>query len=145
MHKLGKIGHFPFYILYCSSFLGMFYYTLGNIRPELRSTHRSVQLIACVTSKNLEKYGFAPVLRPFITDVNDLCRVFHDMLLNVDHKYLLPISFSQNGMTVQVDDRTQSVCGSVIVTLADTLAAHQLGGFKVGVGFALVFSASCVV
>ena len=27
--------------------------------------------------------------------------------------------------------------GTVLLTLADTLAAHQLGGFKVGVGFAL--------
>ena len=53
----------------------MFYYTLGNLRPELRSTHRAVQLIACVTSVNLEKYGFGAVLEPFIKDVNDLCRV----------------------------------------------------------------------
>ncbi len=27
--------------------------------------------------------------------------------------------------------------GTVLLTLDDTLAAHQLGGFKVGVGFAL--------
>ena len=30
-----------------------------------------------------------------------------------------------------------NVHGAVIVLLADTLAAHDLGGFKVGVGFAL--------
>lgn len=53
----------------------MFYYMLGNLRPELRSTHHSIQLIACVTSKNLEKYGFAAVLAPFIEDVNILARV----------------------------------------------------------------------
>ena len=53
----------------------MFYYTLGNIRPELRSTHRAIQLIACVTSPNLEKYGFEAVLRPFIQDVNTLREV----------------------------------------------------------------------
>ena len=54
---------------YCASynsFIGMFYYTLGNLRPELRSTQRSIQLIACVTSPILEKYGFEAVLRPFI-------------------------------------------------------------------------------
>ena len=53
----------------------MFYYTLGNIRPELRSTQRSIQLIACVTSNNLQKYGFEAVLKPFTEDVNTLATV----------------------------------------------------------------------
>jgi len=30
----------------------------------------------------------------------------------------------------------QVVRGGVLFTLADTLAAHSIGGFKVGVGFA---------
>ena len=55
----------------------MFYYTLGNLRPELRSTHRSIQLIACVTSPILEKYGFELVLKPFIEDINDLSVVWN--------------------------------------------------------------------
>ena len=53
----------------------MFYYVLGNIRPELRSTHRAVQLIACVETPHLIKYGFEKVLQPFIRDVNTLCEV----------------------------------------------------------------------
>ena len=44
--------------------IGMFYYTLGNIRPELRSTHCAIQLFACVTSPYLEKYGFVAPLYP---------------------------------------------------------------------------------
>ena len=55
--------------------IGMFYYMLGNLRPELRSTQRSIQLLACVTSQNLEKYGFEAVLKPFIKDVNSLANV----------------------------------------------------------------------
>ena len=54
----------------------MLYYTLGNLRPVLRSTHRSIQLIAFITSPILEKYGFEPVLKPFIEDVNDLSSVW---------------------------------------------------------------------
>lgn len=54
----------------------MFYYTIGNIRPELRSTQRMTQLIACVTTPNIEKYGFEAVLRPFIDDVNILAKVY---------------------------------------------------------------------
>ena len=34
--------------------------------------------------------------------------------------------------------------GTVIVTLCDTQAAHQLGGFKIGVGFALRKCRDCM-
>ena len=34
--------------------------------------------------------------------------------------------------------------GTLLLTLADTLAAHQLGGFKVGVGFALRKCRECM-
>lgn len=54
---------------------GMFYYVLGNIRPELRSTLRAIQLIAYVTCRNLNKYGFEKILNPFIEDVNTLSEV----------------------------------------------------------------------
>lgn len=53
----------------------MFYYFLGNIEPKLRSTLKSIQLIACVTTENLEKYGFDMVLKPFIEDANLLSKV----------------------------------------------------------------------
>ena len=54
---------------------GMFYYTIGNLRPELRSTLKATQLIACVSSSNIKKYGFRPILSPFINDVklNTVC------------------------------------------------------------------------
>ena len=54
---------------------GVFYYVLGNIRPELRSTQRAIQLIACVRSELIVKYGFQPVLAPFIEDVKTLAEV----------------------------------------------------------------------
>lgn len=54
---------------------GVFYYTIANLRPELRSTHRCIHLIAVVTAPLLKKYGFDKVLEPFISDVNKLCRV----------------------------------------------------------------------
>ncbi len=34
--------------------------------------------------------------------------------------------------------------GTVLLCLADTLAAHQLGGFKVGVGFSLRICRDCM-
>lgn len=54
---------------------GVFYYFLGNIEPKLRSALKCIQLIACITTQNLEKYGFEVILEPFIRDANKLSEV----------------------------------------------------------------------
>ena len=51
----------------------------------------------------------------------------------------------QTGIMVEVDGREMRVYGTVLVLLADTLAAHQLGSFKVGVGFSLRKCRQCMV
>ena len=63
--------------LYVSVFqyVGVYYYTIGNLPPELRSTYRSIQLIACVQPPDLKKYGHSKILKPFIKDVNTLYNV----------------------------------------------------------------------
>lgn len=38
---------------------------------------------------------------------------------------------------MRIQGAERSVRGAVLFALADTLAAHELGGFKVGVGFAI--------
>lgn len=53
-------------------------YTIGNLRPELRSTHRAIQLVACVTSPCLKRYGFESILKPFIEDVKTLNQVYNN-------------------------------------------------------------------
>ena len=62
--------------------IGLFYYFLGNITPKLRSVLKSTFLLACVTSKNAEKYGLQPILKPFIEEVNMLTKVLPIGLLN---------------------------------------------------------------
>ena len=68
------VCHFRFF----SSGIGLFYYTIGNLRPELRSTHRAIQLVACVTSPCLKRYGFESILKPFIEDVKTLNQVYNN-------------------------------------------------------------------
>lgn len=41
------------------------------------------------------------------------------------------------GITMTIRGKQKTVKGAVLFALADTLAAHSIGGFKVGVGFAL--------
>lgn len=50
----------------------------------------------------------------------------------------------QTGFPLEVDGKVLSVRGTVLALLADTLAAHQLGGFKVGVGFSLRKCRQCM-
>lgn len=45
---------------------------------------------------------------------------------------------------MQVKGRQIQVTGSLLLFLADTLAAHQIGGFKVGVGFSLRKCRNCL-
>lgn len=47
-------------------------------------------------------------------------------------------------MTMHVNGEEIQVHGTLLLTLADTVAAHQLGGFKVGVGFALRKCRNCM-
>uniref|UniRef100_A0A1X7VKH4 Uncharacterized protein n=1 Tax=Amphimedon queenslandica TaxID=400682 RepID=A0A1X7VKH4_AMPQE len=41
-----------------------------------------------------------------------------------------------DGITIEVKGQKVTFFGSVLLLLSDTLAAHEIGGFKVGVGFA---------
>lgn len=52
----------------------------------------------------------------------------------VDFKCLY---YYYKGVLMTLRGETKLVKGGVLYVLADTLAAHQLGGFKIGVGFAL--------
>ena len=55
-------NYYNYYFIINLFFTGLFYYMLGNLRPELRSTYKTTQLIACVSSNNIKKYGFGPIL-----------------------------------------------------------------------------------
>ena len=109
----------------------MFYYMLANIPPHLRSTQRSIQLIACVTSPNIKNYGYEAILRPFIDDINRLCTVMLYGLCIIAIKSI----FFQDGFTLCRDGIEITLHATLLAFLADTLAAHQLAGFKVGVGW----------
>lgn len=46
--------------------IGIFYFTLGNVRPKYRSKLSTIQLVAIVKHKYLSVYGMDAVLRPFV-------------------------------------------------------------------------------
>lgn len=57
---------------------------------------------------------------------------------------LWSLDIMQDGIPIADGDRNIVVRGTVLLSLADTLAAHQLGGFKVGVGFSLRKCRECM-
>ena len=49
----------------------------------MRSTLKTIQLIATVTYPNLQQYGFEPVLKPFIEDMNKFSEVRERCMLEI--------------------------------------------------------------
>ena len=49
--------------------VGLFYYTLGNIDPKLRSAVHTIQLLMVVRFTLVEKYGMNKILKPFVDDI----------------------------------------------------------------------------
>lgn len=60
---------------YFQLFLGVVYYTLGNIDPKHRSQLGTIQLLAVVTSPIIKKYGIDSILEPFMEDLHKLEQV----------------------------------------------------------------------
>lgn len=90
VHKLGT--HAVIHVCISNhSFIiaGLFYYVLGNLHPKLRSSLKTIQLIACVTNKNIKKYGFEKILEPFIDEVNRLIEVCMQYMLK---RHAVPIN-----------------------------------------------------
>ncbi|CAD6220961.1 GSCOCG00011602001-RA-CDS, partial [Cotesia congregata] len=91
--------------------LSMFYWTLANIKPEVRSSLNIIQLYAIVRTEHLKQpNGISKILAPFINDIVKLQTV---------------------GINIHVFSRTiKNFKGSVIFSAGDTPASAMLGGFK---------------
>ena len=104
--------------------LGCLFFSLGNVRPQLRSTLKTIQLLAVGRTQDIQYYGINAFLRPFVEDLKQLyC----------------------NGISVSIGGESRIFHGGLIAFLADTLAAHLLGGFKGSMSFALRVCRSCMI
>lgn len=92
----------------------MVYYTLGNIDPKFRSKLAAIRLLAIAKANDIDE-----------------CRV--DVVLERIHKDL---ELLYNGVKIQTKNGQMDLFGAVVSVCGDTLAQHELAGFKEGVGFA---------
>ncbi|XP_028415149.1 uncharacterized protein LOC114538196 [Dendronephthya gigantea] len=94
--------------------LDMFYYTLGNFNPKIRSKHCAIRLLGIANAKLVKKYGYNAILKPIIEDIKKI----------------------ESGFPCVVNGSERLVYGKVISCTGDTEGQHEWGGYKVGVGFA---------
>lgn len=92
----------------------MFYYTLGNINPKYRSKLASIRLLAIAKKRDLLECGVDAILARL-----------HDDLVKL-----------YNGVKIHLASGEHEIYGAVVSICGDTLAQHELCGFKEGVGFA---------
>lgn len=97
---------------------------LANVQPQYRSTFKAIHLVAVARSQDIAKYGIDTFLTPFVEDLKVLyCDGVCGLLNGEPHTYY----------------------GALVALLADTLAAHLLGGFKGSMSFAQRICRTCMI
>ncbi len=61
----------------CIFCVGLFYYLLGNLKPEFRSSLKVIQLVTLVRHSFIKDYGIDKILEPFMDDIKLLESVSH--------------------------------------------------------------------
>ena len=92
----------------------LIYYTLGNINPKYRSRLAAIRLLAMVKSEDYRQCGIDKIFERVNRDLHDL----------------------YNGVQVITANGAKTIYGAVMSVCGDTLAQHEVAGFKEGVGFA---------
>lgn len=94
--------------------LAMFYFTLTDIPMKYRSRLQSIFLLGIAYSADIKTFGIDKILEPFWDEMRQL---------------------STTGLSLVVGGEIRNFHCCLAFICADTLAAHQLTGFKEGVGF----------
>lgn len=103
--------------------LGCIFFTVGNLRPKFRSRLKCIFVAAIASNVVISKHGMNSFLRPFVESMKLL---------------------SNNGLTVSIDGHECHFQVGMLAVLADTLAAHALGGFKESMSFSYRICRSCM-
>lgn len=103
--------------------LGCVFFTIGNLRPKFRSRLKCIFVAAVASNVIISKHGMNLFLRPFVESMKLL---------------------SNNGLTVSINGKDRHFQVGMLTVLADTLAAHALGGFKESMSFSHRICRSCL-
>ncbi|XP_045210242.2 uncharacterized protein LOC123561730 [Mercenaria mercenaria] len=101
--------------------LGLFYYTIGNLPQTYRSRLPAVRTLAIIKRKVMNKHTINVVLESIRQDLIKL----------------------EQGITITVSGVNHFIKGSCLCFIGDNSAAHEFGGFKIGVGFSFKKCREC--
>lgn len=101
----------------------MHFFSIGNLRQKFRSRLKCIFVAAVATNPVIQKHGMNLFLRPFVESM---------------------LMLSNNGLSVSIQGKPRHFKVSLLAFLADTLAAHSLGGFKESMSFAHRICRSCM-
>ena len=106
------------------TFVGLFYYCLGNIHPSFRSKLQSILLLAVAETSLISKYGINIILDPFVEEMKELESV---STVVISHFILL---LQVDGVPFLINGKTQYLRGALTSVVADNPASNLIGGFK---------------
>lgn len=86
------------------------YGSLGNLKPKHRSTFKSMLLLSILKNTTITRFGLNVLLRPLVDDLKKL----------------------EQGVSMITAGENRIVRGTLSAVIADNLASHQIGGFKIG-------------
>ena len=88
--------------------IAAFYFTLGNLRPELRLKLSCIFLAMLVLDSHIKKYGLEAVVKPLVDDLNVL---------------------AADGIEIIINGNPVTYCGILSYIVADNLGSHEIGGY----------------
>ena len=103
--------------------IGCLFFTVGNIHPKYRSQLKCIFVSTLGSNTVIRKHGLNQFLQPFVSSVQSLVK---------------------NGLDISIKNEIRHFNVSLLAFLADTLAAHALGGFKESMSFAHRICRSCM-
>lgn len=90
------------------------YWSLLNLPPWMRSSLKSIFLLACVRAEFVKKYGFQEILRDFLETIGTMEK--------------------PEGLRIKLNGKEIILHGSLLCTCGDGLAMNLLAGFKESIG-----------
>ncbi|KAJ8018667.1 hypothetical protein HOLleu_43234 [Holothuria leucospilota] len=88
--------------------LGLFYFSLDNLPRKYNSCVNAVHLLAVCHAIDLKRYGFCPILRPFVDEIKQL--------------------ETDTGVELQLMRGPRRFNGTLVSAVGDTLAMHEMFG-----------------
>ena len=103
----------------------MFYFSLSNLSPHLRSSLKSIYLVTVAYFTDIDKYGVDKILEPLMDDIKQLEQA--SSTINCVH---FTTSFFQ-GVNFQLSDGSiRTLHGTLTIVSADNISAQLIGGYK---------------